>query len=84
MKDHLKSKSQVEIFKMIIDENSMNYVVLQSTAYACQNKRHTFQFLVECLQKCIGILLFAVYHLLPKERIGRKTKTLSRLHLSGA
>ena len=51
MEDHLKSKSPVEIFEMLFDEDIMNYVVLQSTTYASQNNRHTFQFSVECLQK---------------------------------
>ena len=67
MNDHL-SKSPVEIFEMLFDEDIVNYryVVLQSTTYASQNSRHTFQFSVDCLQKFIGILLLAGCHSLPQ------------------
>ena len=69
MKDHWKSKSPIEIFDMLFDEDIMNYVVLQSTTYASQNNYHTSQFLVEQLQKFIVILLLSGYHSLPQERI---------------
>ena len=70
MKDHLKSKSAVEIFEMLLDEwHIMSYVVLQPTTYASQNNPNTFQFSIECFQKFIGILLLTGYNSLPQERM---------------
>ena len=69
MKDHLMSKSAVEIFEMLFDEwHIMSYVVLQPTTYASQNNPNTFQFSIQCFQKVINILLFG-YHSLSQESI---------------
>ena len=70
MKDHLMSKSPVQIFEMLFNEwHIMSYVVLQATTYASQNNPNTFQFSTECFQKFIGTLLSTGYHSLLQESI---------------
>ena len=71
MKNELRHKNPVEIFKMFFTEELMSGIRNQTPLQATQKNNHNFSLTNNCLHKFFGVLLFSGYHkVLVKDCVG--------------
>lgn len=69
MKSALESKTAVEVFETLFDQEVVELIVEQSKKYAMQKNQHDFHFNGEDLKIFVGILLFSGYLSMPRENM---------------
>nr|CAI5841887.1 unnamed protein product [Callosobruchus analis] len=68
VKNQIQSKTPVEIFETLFDDEVIGFIAEQTNLYASQNNNHVFRVTQEEIKVFLAILLLSGYNRLPRER----------------